>query len=151
MWNLLKSIEWINSCIKHLIGNVNSASKIKILSNLKPWETNAQKTDRLYELRKDGRTCTYENPPKHNILVIKKRVLTNDILATTSNKICWDTCPKGAFWGFTDFKRGKYSFSSAIPSMQCCAAVQATYYPASRGASIFLDKSGRGRDSSQLI
>ena len=72
---------------KHLIGNVNSASKIKILSNLKPRETDAQKAERLYELRKDGRTCTYENPPKHNILVIKKRVLANDILATTSNKI----------------------------------------------------------------
>ena len=50
-------------------------------------ETDAQKTERLYELRKDRRTCTYENPPKHNILVIKKRVLANDILATTSNKI----------------------------------------------------------------
>ena len=35
-------------------------------------------------------------------------------------------CPKGAYWRFTDFKRGKYSFSSPIPSMQCCAAVRAT-------------------------
>ena len=34
---------------------------------------------------------------------------------------------KGAFWRFTDFQRGKYSFSSPIPSMQYCAAVQATY------------------------
>ena len=34
---------------------------------------------------------------------------------------------KGAFWRFTDFQRGKYSFSSPIPSMQHCAAVQATY------------------------
>ena len=33
---------------------------------------------------------------------------------------------KGAFWRFTDFQRGKYSFSSPIPSMQHCAAVQAT-------------------------
>ena len=33
---------------------------------------------------------------------------------------------KGAFWHFTDFQRGKYSFSSPIPSMQHCAAVQAT-------------------------
>ena len=32
-----------------------------------------------------------------------------------------------AFLRFTDFKRGKYSFSSPILSMQCCAAVQATY------------------------
>ena len=29
--------------------------------------------------------------------------------------------------GVPDFKRGKYSFSSPIPSMQCCTAVQATY------------------------
>ena len=35
-------------------------------------------------------------------------------------------CPKGAFWRFTDFERGKCSFSSPIPSMHCCAAVQAT-------------------------
>ena len=33
---------------------------------------------------------------------------------------------KGAFWRFTDFQRGKHSFSSPIPSMQHCAAVQAT-------------------------
>ena len=33
---------------------------------------------------------------------------------------------KGAFWRFTDVQRGKYSFSSSIPSMQHCAAVQAT-------------------------
>ena len=32
-----------------------------------------------------------------------------------------------AFLHFTDFKSGKYSFSSPIPSMQCCAAVQATF------------------------
>ena len=32
-----------------------------------------------------------------------------------------------AFLHFTDFKRGKYSFSSSIPSMQCCAAVWATF------------------------
>ena len=34
--------------------------------------------------------------------------------------------PKRVFWRFPDFKRGKYSLSSPIPSMQCCAAVQAT-------------------------
>ena len=34
---------------------------------------------------------------------------------------------KGAFWHFPDFKRGKNSFSSPIPSMQCCAAVQAIF------------------------
>ena len=35
--------------------------------------------------------------------------------------------PKGAFWRFSDFQRGKYSFSSPIPCMQCCAAVRATF------------------------
>ena len=35
--------------------------------------------------------------------------------------------PKGAFWHFRDLKREKYSFSSPIPSMQCCAAVRATF------------------------
>ena len=34
---------------------------------------------------------------------------------------------KGAFWRFPDFKRGKNSFSSPIPSMQCCAAVQVIF------------------------
>ena len=32
-----------------------------------------------------------------------------------------------AFLHLTDFKRGKYSFPSPIPSMQCCATVRATY------------------------
>ena len=35
--------------------------------------------------------------------------------------------PKLGFFHFTDFKRGKYSFSSPIPSMQCSATVWATY------------------------
>ena len=35
--------------------------------------------------------------------------------------------PKWAFWRFPDFKRGKDSFSSPIPSMQCCATVRATF------------------------
>ena len=34
---------------------------------------------------------------------------------------------KVAFWHLTDFKRGKYSFSTPHPSMQSCAAVRATY------------------------
>ena len=33
--------------------------------------------------------------------------------ATIGDKISWDTW--GAFWHFTDFKRGKYSFSSPSP------------------------------------
>ena len=36
-------------------------------------------------------------------------------------------CPKGAFWHFPDFTRGKYSFSSPIPSIKCCATVRATF------------------------
>ena len=35
--------------------------------------------------------------------------------------------PKGAFWHFPDFTRAKYSFSSPIPSIQCCATVRATF------------------------
>ena len=42
MWNLLEIIEWINSCIKRLTSNVNSASEIKILSNQKLQEIDAQ-------------------------------------------------------------------------------------------------------------
>ena len=34
---------------------------------------------------------------------------------------------KGTFWPFPDFKRAKYSFSSPILSMQCCATFQATF------------------------
>ena len=35
--------------------------------------------------------------------------------------------PKSTFWRFPDFKRGKDSVSSPIPSMQCCATVRATF------------------------
>ena len=35
--------------------------------------------------------------------------------------------PKSTFWRFPDFERGKDSFSSPIPSMQCCATVRATF------------------------
>ena len=35
--------------------------------------------------------------------------------------------PKWTFWRFPDFKRGKDSVSSPIPSMQCCATVRATF------------------------
>ena len=35
--------------------------------------------------------------------------------------------PKRTFWRFPDFKRGKDSVSSPIPSMQCCATVRATF------------------------
>ena len=35
--------------------------------------------------------------------------------------------PKWTFWRFPDFKRGKDSFSSPIPSIQCCATVRATF------------------------
>ena len=40
------------ACIKRLTGNENSASEIKILSNKKPQEIDAQETGRLYELKK---------------------------------------------------------------------------------------------------
>ena len=30
-------------------------------------------------------------------------------------------CPKWTFWRFPDFRRGRDSVSSPIPSMQCCA------------------------------
>ena len=39
----------------------------------------------------------------------------------------WDTALNWAFLHFTDFKKRKYRFSFPIPSMQCCADVQATY------------------------
>ena len=45
-WNLLE-IEWINSCIKRFIGNVNSASEIKILLNKRPQEMHRKKTGSL--------------------------------------------------------------------------------------------------------
>ena len=35
--------------------------------------------------------------------------------------------PKWTFWRFPDFKRGKGSVSSPIPSMQCCSTVRATF------------------------
>ena len=36
-------------------------------------------------------------------------------------------CPKWTFWRFPDFRRGRDSVSSPIPSMQCCATVRATF------------------------
>ena len=49
--------------------------------------------------------------------------------------------PKLGFFHFTDFKRGKYSFSSPIPSMQCCATVQATYRK-QQTCQLWMDKTG---------
>ena len=47
------------ACIKRLTGNENSASEIKILSNKKPQEIDAQETGRLYELKKKRRKKIY--------------------------------------------------------------------------------------------
>ena len=49
--------------------------------------------------------------------------------------------PKLGFFHFTDFKRGKYSFSSPIPSMQCCVTVQATYRK-QQTPQLWMDKTG---------
>ena len=57
------NIKWINSRIKCLIGNKNSAlsaSEIKILSSQKPQEIDAQETDRLNMLvvkKKEEHVC----------------------------------------------------------------------------------------------
>ena len=45
----------------------------------------------------------------------------------SATKLVETLCHKEAFWRFPDFKRGKCSFSSPIPSMQCCATVRATF------------------------
>ena len=66
MWNLLEIVEWINSCIKRLIGNVNSASEIKLLSNQKPQEIDAQQqTNFICQKKKKKKKIK-----KHEILVI---------------------------------------------------------------------------------
>ena len=56
-------------------------------------------------------------------------------------------CPNWAFLTFTDFKRRKYSFSSPIPSMQCCADVRATY----RKQKNFPTLNGGGRGGGQIL
>ena len=55
---------------------------------------------------------------------------------------------KWAFWRFTDFQRGKYSFSSPIPSMQHCAAVQTTYR---KQQTPHLQTKGRGRGVDSMV
>ena len=57
----------------------------------------------------------------------KERCVTTLKMAVQQTTLNW------AFLHFTDFKRGKYSFSSPIPSMQCCATVRATYIPTLNG------------------
>ena len=52
-----------------------------------------------------------------------------------------------AFLYFTDFKRGKYSFSSPIPSMQCCAAVRAIPLENNKHLNFEWRGQGRGVDS----
>ena len=58
----------------------------------------------------------------------------------------WVETPKGAFWHFPDFKRVKYSFSSNIPSMQCCVTVQATFRK-QQTLQLWMEGTERGVDS----
>ena len=61
------------------------------------------------------------------------------------DKVSWDTSPKtGLFLQFTNFKRRKYSFSSPIPSMQCCADVQTTYRK-QQTPQLWMEGTGQGR------
>ena len=55
---------------------------------------------------------------------------------------------KWAFLHFTCFKRRKYSFSSPIPSMQCCANVWATYR---KQPTPNLERRGRGRGTDSFV
>ena len=49
------------------------------------------------------------------------------------------------FFHFTDFKRGKYSFTSSIPSMQYCATVWATCtYRTQQTPQLWMDRTGEG-------
>ena len=50
----------------------------------------------------------------------------------------------GFFLRFSDFKRRKYSFSSPIPSMQCCAHVRATYRK-QQTPQLWMEGTGEGR------
>ena len=71
-----------------MTGNVNSASEIKILSNQKPQEIDAQETGRFYEQKTDEHVRV-KNLPKHNILV------KNAILARYSSQGCALAEPSG--------------------------------------------------------
>ena len=43
-----------------------------------------------------------------------------------ATKLVETLCPKQPFWRFAKLKKGKLSFPSPTPSMQCCATVRAT-------------------------
>ena len=51
--------------------------------------------------------------------------------------------PKSTFWRFPDFEREKDSFSSPIPSMQCCATVRATFRK-QETSQLWMEGEGRG-------
>ena len=54
-------------------------------------------------------------------------VLRDEFYLQSATKWVETLRPKWTFWRFPDFKRGKDSVSSPIPSMQCCATVRATF------------------------
>ena len=78
------------------------------------------------------RSTDYSNDSETEILqellFNYKHILNLTQGLTIGDKMSWDTSPQtGLFLRFTDFKSRKYSFSSPILSMQCCADVRATY------------------------
>ena len=78
------------------------------------------------------------------IKAIRQRKLRINLHSAT--KLVETLLYKGAFCCFTDFKRGKLIFSSPIPSMQCCAAVRATYRK-QQTPQLWMEGRGRGVDS----
>ena len=65
---------------------------------------------------------------KELCLEINKRnlLMPCELLATLVTKLVETLFPKGPFWHFANSKREKWSFPFPIPSMLCCATVQAT-------------------------
>ena len=71
--------------------------------------------------------------------------------STIADKMSWDTSPKtGLFYVLLTSKGGKYSFSSPVPFMQCCADVRATYRKR-KHPNFECRRPGRGADSFVLL
>ena len=119
----------------------STTAKKKTVENL--WE--AQNTRK--ELHVWWNTCCFIVPGTTRLCPVghspKVIAYSNTQLATN---LVETLRPRGAFWRFTDFHRGKWSFSSPMPSMQCSAAVRATYRK-QQTPQLWMKGRGRGVDS----
>ena len=111
---MVMQAKWRSS---HLLGKGRPSSLVmlSIWVLVQPWWSKLQPTLQTIPL-----------PKELNLWQLSRKSCSHSVYNQRQNELRHFAL-NWAFLCFTDFKRGKYNFSTPIPSMQCCAAVQATY------------------------